>query len=61
VIYYTTNGATPNGASAKYSGAIAVSSSETIEAIAVAPGYTTSAVASASYTINLSHVRSITF
>jgi N-acetylneuraminic acid mutarotase len=52
-IYYTTNGATPTTSSTVYSGAITVSSSETIEAIAVVNGYSLSAVASATYTINL--------
>jgi hypothetical protein len=51
VIYYTTNGSTPTTSSTKYTAAIAVSSTETIKAIAVAPGYTASAVASATYTI----------
>jgi hypothetical protein len=50
-IYYTTNGATPTTASTKYSGAIGVVASETIQAIAVATGSTNSAVAEASYTI----------
>lgn len=50
-IYYTTNGSTPTTGSAQYTGAIAVSSSETIQAIAVATGYSTSAVASAAYVI----------
>jgi hypothetical protein len=50
-IYYTTDGSTPSTSSTLYSGAITVSATETIEAIAVAPGLTTSGVASAAYTI----------
>jgi N-acetylneuraminic acid mutarotase len=50
-IYYTTNSTTPTASSAIYSKAITVSSSETIEAIAVAPGWANSAVASANYII----------
>lgn len=52
-IYYTTNGTTPTTGSSVYSSALTVSTSETIEAIAVAVGYTNSSVASATYTINL--------
>src|SRR5579863_7387193 len=50
-IYYTTNGSTPTTSSTVYSGAIAVSSTTTINAIATAAGFNTSAVASGTYTI----------
>jgi sugar lactone lactonase YvrE len=50
VIYYTTNGTTPTTNSAVYSSAIPVSATTTINAIAVAPGYTNSAMGSAVYT-----------
>jgi hypothetical protein len=52
LIYYTTNGTTPSTASTRYKGPISVKTKETIKAIAVAPGYTESAVSSAAYTIN---------
>lgn len=52
-IYYTTDGSTPTTASKVYTAPIAVAASETINAIATAPGYVTSAVGSATYTIAL--------
>lgn len=54
-IYYTTDGSTPGantGTSMLYSGAISVASSETINAIAVDAGDTSSMVATATYSIN---------
>jgi hypothetical protein len=50
-IYYTINGTTPSTSSTRYTGPIAVSATETLEAIAVVTGGTNSAVASATYTI----------
>jgi hypothetical protein len=50
-IYYTTNGATPTTGSSVYSGPFVLSSTATVQAIAVASGYTNSAVSSATYTI----------
>jgi sugar lactone lactonase YvrE len=52
-VYYTTNGSTPTASSNLYSSAITVSATETIQAIAIASGYTSSAVAAAAYSINL--------
>jgi hypothetical protein len=50
-IYYTTDGSTPTTASAKYTGAIVVSVTTTIKAVAVASGFSNSSVVSATYTI----------
>lgn len=54
-IYYTTDGSTPTTGSAVYGGAVTVSASGTLKAIATAPGYTASAVGTASYVINIDH------
>src|SRR5206468_2750240 len=52
-IYYTTDGSTPTTSSARYSGPILVVGTTTIRAIAAAPGWSQSPMASAKYTIGL--------
>ena len=49
-IYYTTNGSTPTTGSSIYSGAVAVTTAQTLEAIGVLSGYSNSSTASAAYT-----------
>jgi hypothetical protein len=50
-IFFTTDGSTPTTSSTKFTGPIAVNSTETIMAIATATGFSNSAVAAATYTI----------
>ena len=50
-IYYTTDGSTPTAASNLYTGALTLASSETVQAMAAAPGYRNSSVASANYAL----------
>jgi len=50
-IYYTTTGIPPAASSPLYTGPVSVSSSQTIQAIGIAPGYSQSAASSASFNI----------
>ena len=50
-IYYTTNGTTPTTSSPVYNGPISVTSTTTIQALAVENGYANSVISSARYTI----------
>ena len=52
-IYYTIDGSTPSSSSTVYSTPVVIAKTETLKAIAVASGYDNSAVASASFTLNL--------
>jgi len=50
-IYYTTNGTPPSTSSTRYSGAISVGATTTIQALAAAAGYSNSSVVNGTYTI----------
>ncbi len=50
-IYYTADGSTPTTTSTQYTAPITISTNTTIKAIASAPGYSLSSVASATFTI----------
>jgi len=50
-IYYTTNGKAPTTRSPKYTGKFSVTDSETVNAIAAAPGYNTSATLTGAFNI----------
>ena len=50
-IYYTTNGSTPTPSSGFYTGALTISATETLQAIAVSSTTSPSAIASAVYTV----------
>ena len=60
-IYYTTDGSTPTTASNLYSGPISLPATGTLQAIAVATGYTQSAVTTAAYSILAKVVPAITW
>lgn len=53
VIYYTTDGTKPNVSSPKYSAPISVTKTTTFQAMALAPGFLPSEIATATYTINI--------
>lgn len=53
IIYYSTDGSAPNSDSNRYVGPIAVSTTETVNAISVASGYAPSTVTSVTYTVHL--------
>ena len=52
VIHYSRNGTAPTASSSEYTGPITVKANETIKAIAIAKGYTTSGIATVRYMID---------
>ncbi len=61
IIYYTQDGSAPTTASTAYTGSFAITTSQTITAIAAAPGYLNSAAASAAYVITISPPTQLAF
>lgn len=53
VIYYTVDGTKPNVSSAKYAAPISIAKTTTVKAMALAPGFLPSEIASATYTIEI--------
>lgn len=60
-IHYTTDGTVPTTSSPVYSSTITVDATTTLRAIAVMAGYSNSAVASITYTIDLPKIDTLTF
>ena len=60
-IYYTTDGTTPTTSSTPYTTQISVASTETLRAIAIAPNYGPSSIASEAYQIGVPSVERINF
>jgi hypothetical protein len=56
IIYYTTDGWTPTSSSQRYMGPVTISSTTTLQAIAIAPNFQRSFVAIGKYTMNNSTV-----
>jgi len=52
-IYYTTDGSNPTAASTLYTAPISVSSTSTLKAVAITPGYSDSPAATATYTLEV--------
>ncbi len=58
IIYYTTDGWTPTPSSPRYMGPVTISSDTTLQAIAIAPNFQRSFVATGKYTLNNSNLPS---
>lgn len=60
-VYYTTDGSTPSTASSLYAAPLTVAATQTINALAIAPGDTPSPISSGSYTIAVGASSTINF